>query len=126
MVDSLANKAKPDSGSEFDNNLLADVESYRAGICAAFLLTFAIAAIPSLFASLSRIADIGWQAVMGIHIAVVSALWLVVLFRKKIPYHLQAVTIVIMFMVIGVGGLLQFGLTAGGVAFLVASAPIAT
>lgn len=104
----------------------ADIQIIRNKICYAILITFAIIAIPALAASIYRTGTIGWQPIIFAHIAIVSILWLIVLFRTRIPYKLQAGFIVLMFLIIGLGGIFQFGLIAGGTVFLVAASPITT
>ena len=107
------------------DNLVNDIQEIRSRICTAFLISFAVIAIPALAASLSRINDIGWQPVMLLHIAIAISLWFIAIFRSKVPHAIQASFIVMMFFIIGLGGIYQFGLVAGGVAFLVVSSPTA-
>lgn len=102
-----------------------DIQKYRARICHALLTTFALIAVPAVVASLWRIKDIGWQPVMGLHIINATLLWLMVLFRSRIPYPFQAGFIVSMFLIIGLGGLLQLGLLSGAIAFIVVASPVA-
>jgi len=63
---------------------------------------------------------------MSLHIAIASILWILVVFKNKLPYYITASFLVAVFLLIGLGGIYQFGLLAGGVAFLVVSGPIAT
>lgn len=114
-----------------NNNIAVDDVSHetniiRSKICNAFLITFAIIAIPALAASLYRMTTIGYQPIMAIHVLLAITLWGVALLRKNVPYYLQAGLIVIFFLIIGLAGLYQFGLLAAGIAFLIVSAPIAT
>jgi len=106
--------------------LANDIQKIRAKICNVFLITFAVIAIPSLIASLYRITVIGWQPIMAVHIMIAMSLWGIVIFRNKVSYNVQASFIVIIFLIIGLGGVYQFGLVAGSIAFLVISSPIAT
>jgi PAS domain S-box-containing protein len=108
------------------DELASDIQKIRAKICNVFLITFAVIAIPSLTASLYRITAIGWQPIMTIHIVLAISLWGIVIFRNKVSYNIQASFIVIIFLIIGLGGIYQFGLVAGSIAFLVISSPIAT
>lgn len=108
------------------HRVIKEIQGYRFTICKAFLITIAIIAVPALSASLIRIRDIGWRPVMGIHIFIAVVLWSFAFLRNRIPYVYQAGFIVFMFLAIGVGGLYQFGLIAGGIVFLTAAAPIAT
>lgn len=103
-----------------------EIQQYRSKICNAFLITIAILAIPALMASLFRINNIGWQPVMAIHVFIATVLWIITLLRKRVPYNYQASFIIFMFLSIGLAGIYQLGLIAGGVVFLVAASPIAT
>ena len=106
--------------------LVSDIQKIRAEVCNVFLITFAIIAIPSLLASLYRTTTIGWQPVMAVHIVIAISLWGIVIFRNRVSYNIQASFIVIMFLIIGLGGIYQLGLIAASIAFLVVSSPIAT
>jgi len=103
-----------------------EIQEIRSRICDAFLITFGIIAIPGLLASLFRIEQIGLQPVMAIHVYAVIALWLTIFFRKLFPYNFRASLILTVFLLIGVGGIYQFGLVAAGTAFLIISSPVAT
>lgn len=103
-----------------------DAQLYRTKICNAFLYTSAVLAIPALTASLLRMNEIGWQPVMLAHIIIAIGLWLTALLQNKVPYPIKAGFIVSIFIIIALGGIYQFGLVAGGIAFLVVTAPIAT
>lgn len=109
-----------------DDIKFSDIENIRSKICLTFLYAFAILAVPALLASLSRINTIGFQPVMAIHVIIAVTLWTTTLFHKKVSYSFQAGLIVSTFMAIGLGGIYQFGLVAGGIAFLIIAAPIAT
>jgi len=117
-------KIKQLKNNEIVSDLPGDIQLTRSRICNAFLISTAIIAIPALAASLYRIYEIGWQPVMAVHIGVAIALCSVALLRHKVAYIYQASLVVMLFFTIGLGGILQFGLVAGGVAFLVTSAPI--
>lgn len=122
QTESKTNKA----AEKYADSLVADIMEVRARICNVFLITAAIIAVPALAASLYRITTIGWQAVMAVHMLLAVILWSLVLFRSRVPYVFQAGFVVVMFLAIGFGGIIQFGLIAGGTVFLVASSPIAT
>ena len=102
-----------------------DIQASRQRICTTFLVTISIIAVPALAASLSRISEIGWQPVMGVHIVLAVMLWGMALMRRSLPYSIQAGFIVLLFCLVGLGGIYQFGQMAGGVAFIVAASPIA-
>ncbi|MDH5396090.1 MAG: hypothetical protein OEW97_07425 [Gammaproteobacteria bacterium] len=63
---------------------------------------------------------------MILHIIIATLLWLTAIFQSKIPYNFKASFIVVIFYFIGLAGIYQFGLIAGGVAFFVVAGPVAT
>lgn len=103
-----------------------DIRVLRNNICNVFLVVFSILAIPTLSASLYRYVDIGWQPVMALHIAIVVILWGITIFKNRIPYWVRAGYISVGFLSLGMSGLWNFGFVSTGVAFVVASSPIAT
>lgn len=111
---------------ELKDNLIHDIQVTRSRICDVFLCTIAAIAIPALAASLYRITEVGWQPVMGLHLVLAIILWSVFFFRNRIEYNYKAGFIVMIFFFVGLGGMMQFGLVAGGTVFLVAASPIAT
>lgn len=103
-----------------------EIQKYRSKICKGLIVAVAIIAIPGLAISLYRINYIGWQPVMAFHIIVSIILWLVALFKNRLPYKYLANFIIFIFIMLGVGGLLQFGLMSGASFLLMASSPLAT
>lgn len=103
-----------------------DIRVLRNNLCNDFLVVFSILAIPALSASLYRYVDIGWQSVMALHIAIVMILWAITIFKNRIPYWIRAGYISVGFLSLGMSGLWNFGFVSTGVAFVVASSPIAT
>jgi len=126
MTAQQANNEDIKNDDKTADELAVNIQNIRSRICNVFLITFAIIAVPALSASLYRVTAIGWQPIMIVHITIALSLWGLVIFRSKVPYNLQAGFIVIFFMIIGLGGMYQFGLIAGGIAFLVISSPVAT
>jgi len=63
---------------------------------------------------------------MAAHIFFAIVLWCVTWFRHLIPYPVRAATVIAFFYLIGVVGIARFGLTAGGIPFLIICAPLAT
>ncbi|MFT5361974.1 MAG: hypothetical protein ACI9IN_001727, partial [Porticoccaceae bacterium] len=104
----------------------SDIQEIRIKICNAFLITISILAVPALIASLYRTALIGWQPAIYSQIILAISLWGFTFFRDRIAYYYLAGFIVMMFFIIGIGGIYQFGLVAGGISFFVATTPIAT
>ena len=95
----------------------------RSVIVDNFLLVFSVLAIPALIASISRAASIGWKPIMEVHIALVCLSWFFYLRRKHFPLVYKATFIISVFLVIGFGGLFQFGLISGAI-ILIITAPL--
>lgn len=96
-----------------------DIVEIRSRICNVFLVVLTITAVPALAGSLYRITAIGWLPIMAVHIGLVAVLCFVTLFRNRVPYNLRAGYIVALFLMVGIGGLWQFGLLGGGFMFAV-------
>ena len=103
-----------------------DIRVLRNNICNVTLVVFSFLAIPALSASIYRYVDIGWQPVMALHIGIVVILWSITIFKKRIPYWIRAGYISVGFLSLGMSGLWNFGVVSTGIAFVVASSPIAT
>jgi signal transduction histidine kinase len=80
----------------------------------------------ALLASLSRAFLVGWHDVMFLHILIYILILTITLMRKRLPYLLKAWTITGIAFVIGVAGILVWGLTAFGVPALFAFCMLAT
>lgn len=120
----IKNKATQNEAANVEH-FISDIQDTRSKICVSFLVTFSLIAIPALIASLYRASHIGWQPVMYAHIALAMMIWGITLFRTRIPYTIQAAAIITVFIIIGLGGIFQFGLIAAGTVFLVIASPIA-
>ena len=102
-----------------------DILAIRSRICDGALIGFSLIAVPGLGSSLYRSLSIGWQPVMVAHIILCAALWYTTLFRRSVPYGFRGGYLIFMMMLVGVGGLWQFGLFAAGNLFLVAGPAMA-
>jgi len=101
------------------------LQEIKETICTTGLLILVIITIPSLIASVSRVAIVGWQPIMMIHLFCVSLVILLYLFRKRFSYTVRASTIVVLIFVVGAGELYNFGIIGAGGAYLAHSAIIA-
>lgn len=106
-------------------NSADDIQEVRYKICTLFLIVISLIAIPGLAASLYRSTEIGWLPVMNFHILIAITLWIITIFRKKLPYEIQAGFLLTLFFIIGISGIYQFGLVAGGITYLVVTTPLA-
>ena len=98
----------------------------RSAICNVFLVSFSVIAIPALAASLFRSGSIGWQPVMALQIVMASLLWGVTAFRRRLPYPVRAGFVLLALISVGLAGLWQLSLVAGGIAFLVIAPALGT
>jgi PAS domain S-box-containing protein len=108
------------------NRVGQDVREVRSQICNVFLVVLGIAAVPALAASLYRITVTGWLPIMAVQFGLFTALFLVILFRKHVPYNLRAGFIVAGFLTLGIGGSWQLGLLGSAVVFVVVTPAIST
>lgn len=76
-------------------------------------------------ASLYRVTTVGWLPYMGVHIALVVSLWVLTLFRNRVPYVFRASFLVTLFVTAGVASLWQHGLLGAGQTFAVMAPGIA-
>lgn len=95
----------------------------RSSICDAFLICLAILTVPAMAASLYRALDIGWQPVMTLQILVVTGIWTLAVLRRFLPYHVRSISLIAVFIIVGLTGIWSFGLMAGSIAWFVV-API--
>lgn len=106
--------------------LRADLLQVRSRICDGFLITMSLWALPALSASVYRSREIGWQPVMGLQLFLGLVIWAITFLRRRLPYSVRGGTVLVVFLLVGLGGVVQFGLVASGVAFLVGSGAVAT
>lgn len=90
------------------------------------LVATAILAIPAVTASVYRSVNIGLQWMMGGHIAAAAFIWVLLIFRKSIPYNFRAGPIVFLYLLIGLSGFWEFGMIAGANPMLIISPVLAT
>jgi hypothetical protein len=90
------------------------------------LIAFAVVAFPAATASFIRAFSIGWKPIMTAHAVIACILCISAIFRHSIPYNVRVIIIIGFFYVIGIGGLLQFGLIAGALPLLIITPSLAT
>jgi len=95
-------------------------------ICNSAIITLATLAVPACFASVIRTMSIGWHSVMAIHIAVTIGLVVTAVFRHSISLQIRAGFIVFVLSIVGVTGLIKFGLISGAMITLITSPILAT
>jgi signal transduction histidine kinase/ActR/RegA family two-component response regulator len=80
----------------------------------------------AVLASLSRIFAIGWHRIMYMHIAVYLIILAIVIFRRRLSFRFKASAIVILPFILGIAGLITFGLMALGLVSLYSFCILAT
>lgn len=82
------------------------------------LLGTALVALPAVAISIWRMATLGSQPLMLLHIGLTGTLWLLWLMRAAIAYAVRATALLVVYWVTGVAGYLQLGPAAVGGVFL--------
>jgi len=108
------------------DELKEDLRHVRSRICDMMLFASAALVVPAVSASVYRSMFIGWQWQMGLHIATAVVIWILLIFRKKIPYPLRAGTLVFIFLLIGLVGFWKTGIVAGANPLLLLAPVMAT
>ena len=83
------------------------------------ILVILVFSTPALASSLYRIFEIGFQPILFVHIAIYAMFWGMYLFRVQVPYKVKAYTITSSFLILAIGGMIQFGLLGAGILFVV-------
>jgi signal transduction histidine kinase/CheY-like chemotaxis protein len=83
------------------------------------LLVFIIFSTPALISSLLRISNIGFQPIMGIQISMYFISSAIFFFRKQVFYKIKAYFITSCFLLLAIGGMIQFGLFGAGILLMI-------
>ncbi|WP_404842526.1 MULTISPECIES: ATP-binding protein [unclassified Colwellia] len=83
------------------------------------LLVFIIFSTPALISSLLRISNIGFQPIMGIQISMYFISAAIFFFRKQVFYKFKAYFITSCFLLLAIGGMIQFGLFGAGILLMI-------
>ncbi|NQZ21486.1 MAG: response regulator [Colwellia sp.] len=83
------------------------------------LLVMIVFSTPALISSLFRIFDIGFQPIMGIQISLYFIAWLMFFFRGQVFYKIKAYFMTTCFLLLAIGGMLQFGLFGAGILLMI-------
>ena len=83
------------------------------------LLVFIMFSTPALISSLLRISDIGFQPIMGIQISMYFISSAIFFFRKQVFYKIKAYFITSCFLILAIGGMIQFGLFGAGILLMI-------
>ncbi|MHC4214386.1 MAG: PAS domain-containing protein, partial [Planctomycetota bacterium] len=94
------------------------VEEVRNQIVNTILKTSLIISFPVVVSSLWRSLDVGWQNLMYLHILLYSLFLTITIFRKRIPFVFRVYAIISFAFILGVGGLVTWGLIGMGLFLL--------
>ncbi|MBA6264840.1 ATP-binding protein [Colwellia sp. Bg11-12] len=83
------------------------------------LLVFIIFSTPALISSLLRISNIGFQPIMGIQISLYFISAAIFFFRNQVFFKLKAYFITSCFLLLAIGGMIQFGLFGAGILLMI-------
>ncbi len=83
------------------------------------LLVFIVFSTPALISSLLRVLNIGFQPIMGIQISMYLIAWLIFIFRARVFYKIKAYFITACFLLLAIGGMIQFGLFGAGILLMI-------
>lgn len=110
---------------KFQRGIVTSLEEMRGRIANGVLIALALIALPALAGSLMRIQSIGWQPVMGFHIAAAGVLIGAALARRRLSFKVRGSSIVGIIFLVGIGGFLNFALSGAGYPALLVSAIVA-
>jgi PAS domain S-box-containing protein len=95
------------------------MDQIQSNICDGVLISIATLSIPAVITSVSRAFEIGIKPVMFVHVFFAIILWASYLTRKHLPYSFRAIIIILIFYIVAVTGVLQFGLLAPASAWFI-------
>lgn len=87
---------------------------FRNRMANSLLVAFVWLGLFGLAASLVRIYEVGWQHLMALQTGVYVYLVVLALLRKRLPYEIRAYSVVAALFLLGVGGLLTWGMIGYG------------
>lgn len=91
-----------------------------------FLIAIGVVALPAVAASLARVPEMGWHPLMALHLGIAATVVVSALFRHRMSRVLKARLLVLLFLLLGIGGVLTLGLVGNGPMLLLVSVFIAT
>ncbi len=83
------------------------------------LLVFIVFSTPALISSLFRTFNIGFQPIMGIQLSLYFISGFIFFFREQVSYKIKAYFITSCFLLLAIGGMIQFGLFGAGILLMI-------
>jgi len=87
---------------------------YQSYVLDVLILFFTVMVIPGVFISLSRIPAIGFRPEMAVHIFLMTLIFLLAIYRRRISSNVKAIIAITSFMFIGYSGFFSIGLSSSG------------
>lgn len=103
----------------------AEIDQLTSRLVDVMITIFTVMAIPGLAGSLSRIPDIGFQPAMALHMFLASGFITMLVFRARIHLKIKSGFLVCSMLLIGIGGILNFGLVGSGQLFFIGAIAVA-
>ena len=105
-------------------DIAQQVDRIRGSLANAALLTFAIAGLPALLASLSRIPDSGWRNAMLLHVVAYVSATVAAILRNRLTVGARVAILLSLTFAIGIGAL--FAVLTQGVTILILGVVLTT
>lgn len=97
------------------NDLQLTVENQKNNLLNKLLIVLNLLVLLAVIGSLTRYFEIGWHNVMALHLVILIFLGAITWYREQVPYLYKAWTIVSLFFIAALAGLLSFGLVGGNI-----------
>jgi signal transduction histidine kinase/ActR/RegA family two-component response regulator len=114
----LLARAIYNSGADFMSQASDRIQMMRDQQLTRGMKALAILGFFALLASLSRVFTIGWHFAMYVHVAIYLVVLAIVLLKRRLSFFFRASTIVILPFILGLAGLITWGLMASGLVSL--------
>jgi PAS domain S-box-containing protein len=116
-------KPVADSTSASDE-MVASLTEMREKIFTTILTVSLLLLIPAVISSLSRISAVGFKPIMLLQTVTIPLALLLYFARSRIPYVIRGSIFVLWILILGLVGLINFGLVGGAKVFLIVIAPL--
>jgi len=93
-------------------NSVENINTHKETILNWMLKIYLVTFLVSVIASISRAFDIGWHPILTVHICILLTLFLITMSQHTFSYRLRASTLVGIFFISGLFGMLSFGIAS--------------
>jgi len=105
--------------AEATDSQVVDIQAVRSRLVDWGLVYYALVAPSAVILSLSRSLEHGWHPIYSFHIFIACLIAVGAVLRKRLPYGVRAAWLLAFSLLIGLFGLVVFGLVGGGASILV-------